>query len=175
MGLERVPCIRLDHLTDEQRRAYTLAHNKTQELAEYDFSTLEAELDALSADFDMESYGFVSIPGGVSEEETEAAAEDDYDIDAPVETIAKPGDIYRLGRHRLMCGDSTDADAVTKLLGGAKAALLLTDPPYGINVVVGGHIGTGNWPRGGGGGPLHFRNNRRSRAAALPAKWEAEA
>ena len=64
MGLERVPCIRLDHLTDEQRRAYTLAHNKTQELAEYDFSTLEAELDALSADFEMESYGFVSIPGG---------------------------------------------------------------------------------------------------------------
>ena len=58
MGLERVPCIRLDHLTDEQRRAYTLAHNKTQELAEYDFSTLEAELDALKAGFDMSDFGF---------------------------------------------------------------------------------------------------------------------
>ncbi|MBR4442471.1 MAG: site-specific DNA-methyltransferase [Clostridia bacterium] len=82
----------------------------------------------------MESYGFVSIPGGVSEEETEAAAEDDYDVDAPVETIAKPGDIYRLGRHRLMCGDSTDPQAMKRLMQGEKADMVFTDPPYGVAI-----------------------------------------
>ena len=128
-GMDKVPCIRLDELTDEQRRAYALAHNKTAEMSGWDFTELEAELAELELDFDMSDFGF-DMPG--ESEEPETAAEDDFDPDAQVEEKAKLGDIYQLGRHRLMCGDSTEIGDVDCLMDGAKADLVFTDPPYNI-------------------------------------------
>lgn len=134
MGLDSVPCIRLDHLTEAQRREYALVHNKSAELSGWDFTQLEAELAELEMEFDMTDFGFDDIQGGVSETETETAAEDDFDPDAPVEAKAKLGDIYQLGRHRLMCGDSTDAGAWFLLMDGDKADMVFTDPPYGVAI-----------------------------------------
>jgi len=132
MGLESVPCIRLDHLTEAQRREYALVHNKSAELSGWDFTELESELAELEMDFDMAEFGFDEIPGGVSD--TTTAAEDDFDMDEPVDPKAKLGDIYQLGRHRLMCGDSTDSQAWTQLMDGEKADMVFTDPPYGVAI-----------------------------------------
>ena len=121
-----------DELTDEEIKALRLADNKTNESA-WNFETLDAELQALDmAGMDMTEFGFDDIPrGGIDSEST---IEDDYDVDAPVEPKAKRGDIYRLGRHRLMCGDSTSAEDVARLMDGEKADMLLTDPPYNVNL-----------------------------------------
>ena len=128
LGMTEVPCIRLDHLTDKQRREYAIAHNATAELSEWDFDILAEEIVDLDlGDFD---FGFVFEP----EEEGEAV-EDDYDGSVPAEAISKPGDIWQLGRHRLMCGDSTDASNIDMLMDGNKADMVMTDPPYGIDVV----------------------------------------
>lgn len=113
LGMKTVPVIRLDHLTDEQRRAYALAHNRTAELSAWDDAVKEMELHAIT-ELDMSLFGFDLSALGDDDGE---ASEDDYDVDAPVEARAKPGDIYSLGRHRLMCGDSTDPRA----WGGAYA------------------------------------------------------
>ena len=126
LGLESVPCIRLDHLTEAQRREYALVHNKSAELSAWDF----AELTELEIDFDMSEFGFDDIQGGVSETETETADEDDFDTDAPVEANAKLGVIYQLGRHRLMCGDSTNVNDIDKLLNGIEPDTYIIDPPY---------------------------------------------
>lgn len=130
MGLSEVPCIRLDHMTDEQRRGYALAHNKTAELSEWDFSKLDEELKALDSEgFEMSDLGFdmEAIGGG-----TPQADEDDFDVEPPEEPKAKPGDIYQLGRHRLMCGDSTSIIDIEKLMDGRKADCVVTDPPYNM-------------------------------------------
>lgn len=129
LGLETVPCVRADDLTEEQIKALRLADNKTNE-SEWDLGPLEAELVELSLDFDMSDFGFDDIPGGVSEQTT--AADDDFDPDAKVEPRAKLGDIYQLGRHRLMCGDSTDQETVRTLIGGTVVDMVFTDPPYGM-------------------------------------------
>ena len=127
LGMTEVPCIRLDHLTDDQRRAYALAHNKTAELSDWDFSTLEAELDDLKGTFNLAAFGFDVD----SEPEVH---EDDYNPVLPETPRAKRGDIWILGRHRLMCGDSTNADEVKKLVDGRPIDMLLTDPPYNVDV-----------------------------------------
>lgn len=133
MGLSEVPCIRLDHLTDEQRRAYALAHNKTAELSEWDFGKLEEELSRLQIeDIDMSAFDF-DIPESIGGGETEPH-DDDFDPDTPVEAKAKLGDIYILGQHRLMCGDSTDSSAWARLMDGEKADMVFTDPPYGVAI-----------------------------------------
>lgn len=126
LGLESVPAIRADDLTPEQVKAFRLADNKTAEIAEWDFTMLQQELDALD-EIDMTRFGFEI-------EETNEVREDDYDPDPPAAPKTKPGDIYQLGRHRLMCGDSTVAADVAKLMNGRKADMLLTDPPYNVNV-----------------------------------------
>ena len=136
MGLDRVPCIRLDHLTDKQRREYAIRHNRTAELSAWDWDALEEELAGLEiegVDLSGLNFDFDSIPGGASDTEP-TAEEDDFDVDAPVEAKAKRGDIYQLGRHRLMCGDSTDADAWARLMNGDKADMVFTDPPYGVAI-----------------------------------------
>ena len=125
LGMASVPCIRLDHLTDEQRRAYALAHNKTAELSGWDFGTLEEELNQLQTQFDMSDFGFDATEPEV--------VEDNYTPDVPADSKTRQGDVYVLGRHRLMCGDSTNADDVLRLMGGRPADMLLTDPPYGID------------------------------------------
>ena len=130
MGLSEVPCIRLDHLTDEQRRAYALAHNKTAELSEWDFGKLEEELAHLQIDgIDMTKFDFDL---GVSDTPTDE--EDNFDEDIPIEPKAKLGDIYQLGQHRLICGDSTDVAVIDRLMDGVKADMVLSDPPYGMSL-----------------------------------------
>lgn len=128
LGLKTVPCIVADDLTPEQIKAYRLADNKTGELAEWDVDLLPIELNGLE-EFDMTLFGF--------EARTEKAEviEDDYDVALPGEPRTKPGEIYRLGRHRLMCGDSTSAQCVQMLAGGVQMDMLLTDPPYNVEYV----------------------------------------
>lgn len=130
LGLERVPVIVLDDLTDEEIKAYRLADNKTGELADWNIELLNDELQDLSlTDIDMSNFGFDL---NLFEDDKEAK-EDGFDEEVPEEPKSKVGQIYRLGRHRLMCGDSTNSQSVKKLLGGVQADLLLTDPPYNVD------------------------------------------
>lgn len=128
LKLKEVPVVVAENLTEEQIKAYRLADNKTGELAEWDTALLGEELAEL-ADFDMSQFGFDTI----LQEEAREAEEDDYEVNPPEEPKAKPGDIYQLGRHRLMCGDSTDADSVYQLCQDGQVDMLLTDPPYGVD------------------------------------------
>lgn len=125
---DTVPVVVADDLTEDQVKAYRLADNKTGELAEWDTALLGEELAEL-ADFDMSQFGFDTI----LQEEAREAEEDDYEVNPPEEPKAKLGDIYQLGRHRLMCGDSTDAESVYQLCQDGQVDMLLTDPPYGVD------------------------------------------
>lgn len=128
LGLKEVPVIIADDLTDEQIKAFRLADNKVGEIAEWDFDLLGEELDnLLHFDIDMEDFGFESKLD--NEEEVE---EDDFDAELPEEPKSKLGDIYQLGNHRLMCGDSTSEEDVVLLMDGVKADMVFTDPPYGM-------------------------------------------
>lgn len=130
LGLDKVPCIIADDLTPEQIKAYRLADNKTGELAEWDFAALEIELAELSEmDFDMSEFGFE-----LSEfEEMPEVTEDEVpEVDEENEPITKLGDVWQLGRHRLICGDSTDKETIEKLMDGERADMLHTDPPYNV-------------------------------------------
>lgn len=127
LGLETVPAIRADDLTDEQVAAFRLADNKTAELAEWDWDKLNAELAQLSG-FDMQQFGFEPI-----EPEPEIFEDDVPEIDDEAEPETKPGDIYELGAHRLICGDSTDQKVLAALTDGAEMDLILTDPPYNVD------------------------------------------
>ena len=113
LGIKTVPVVRLDHLTDEQRREYAIAHNATAELSMWESINLQSELDEL----DLSAFDF-NFPL-IAEEEPEAE-EDDFDVDAatPEEPKTKCGQVYQLGRHRVMCGDSTSVSDVQKLTGG---------------------------------------------------------
>ncbi|MCR5475497.1 MAG: site-specific DNA-methyltransferase [Lachnospiraceae bacterium] len=133
LGLKKVPVIRLDDLTDEQRRAYALAHNKTAEMSEWDSDLLDEELDGI-LDIDMSDFGF-----DLSEDEEEKEVVEVDTPEPPEEPKSHYGQIYQLGRHRLMCGDSTKMADVKKLLDGKKADCVVTDPPYNM-----GYEGAGN-------------------------------
>ena len=113
LGMDTVPVIRLDHLTDEQRKAYALAHNKTAELSGWDFEVLAAELDELT-DIDMSQFGFDMA----AEEEYAEVADDEYEGSLPEAPRVQRGEIWVCGNHRLMCGDSADPDDMHKLFGG---------------------------------------------------------
>lgn len=126
LGLKEVPCIVADDLTDEQIKAFRLADNKVAEKAEWDFDLLAIEMDEL-LDFDMTVFGFEEM----LEDEPEVV-EDDFDGELPGEPNAKLGDIYQLGNHRLMCGDSTNFTDVEKLMGGERMDMVFTDPPYNV-------------------------------------------
>lgn len=125
LGMATVPCIRLDHLTDEQRRAYALAHNRTAELSAWDEAMRDSELREIHA-FDMADFGF--------DAQEPEVAEDNYAPQVPREPRTRRGDVYLLGRHRVMCGDSTCAEDVLRLMDGRRADMLLTDPPYNVDV-----------------------------------------
>ena len=137
LGLDTVPVIVADDLTDEQIKAFRLADNKVSELAEWDFEKLDAEIKSLS--IDMQSFGFDDFK---LDDNTEVI-EDDFTAELPAEPKAKLGDIYQLGRHRLMCGDSTSITDVEKLLDGAHIELFLSDPPYGVDIVKTNKVGGG--------------------------------
>lgn len=121
LGMGSVPCIRLDHLTDEQRRAYTLAHNRTAELSEWDFDVQAAELAEIT-EIDMAEFGF-DLDNIVPE-----VKDDDYEPEPPAEPKAQRGDVYQLGRHRLMCGDSLSLTDVQVLTGGGVGGLIFNRP-----------------------------------------------
>ena len=127
LGINEVPCIIADDLTEEQIKAFRLADNKVAEIATWDFEKLELELSTL--EMDMELFGFETY----EDDEPQEVAEDDYEVEVPEEPKAKYGDIYQLGKHRLMCGDSTSIDDVEKLMNGVEVDLLITDQPYNVN------------------------------------------
>ena len=130
LGYTEVPIIRLDHLTDEERKAYTLAHNKLTMNSDFDLDILNDELDDI-LNIDMSDFGF-DLDLDIDEEQE--IIEDEVP-DIPEEPKAKLGDIYQLGNHRLMCGDSTNIDDINKLLNGNKINMVYTDAPYGISIV----------------------------------------
>ena len=130
LGLKQVPCIVADDLTPEQVKAFRLADNKTSELAEWDMDKLDIELGEIP-DIDMSAFGFDIEIDDI--EEVPEVKEDEAPEVKDEEPKAKLGDIYQLGRHRLMCGDSTSADDVAMLMNGKKAQMCFTDPPYGVS------------------------------------------
>ena len=134
LGYTEVPIIRLDHLTDEERKAYTLAHNKLTMNSDFDIEILNNELDDI-LNIDMSDFGFDI---DLEEEEEKEIIEDEVP-EVPEEPKAKLGDIYQLGSHRLMCGDSTKEEDVAKLMNGELADLVVTDPPYNVAIVGGSH------------------------------------
>lgn len=130
LGMTEVPIIRLDNLTDEQRKAYTLVHNQTTMNTGFDLDILQQELDSLS--LDMSEFGFEDF-----NEDDIDIKEDGFEFDEEKpkpEPKSKRGEIYKLGNNILMCGDSTNPDDVEKLMNGNIADLVVTDPPYNVNI-----------------------------------------
>jgi DNA modification methylase len=141
LGMTEVPVIELSHLSDTQRKALIIADNKLAMNAEWDNDLLTIELnDLLADDFALEILGFDKdeLAALLEPEVVEGLTDEDDVPELPEEPKTKPGDIYKLGNHRLMCGDSTSIDAVDKLMDGQKADMVFTDPPYGVNYD-GGH------------------------------------
>ena len=135
-----LPCVIADDLNEEQIKAFRLADNKVSEVADWDMGLLGLELKDL-VNWDMSDFGFDFTGDDTDDKEAE---EDNYEAKPKKDPVSKVGDIYQLGEHRLMCGDSTKKDDVDKLLEGVKVDLLLTDPPYGIDIVnKDGHVGNG--------------------------------
>ena len=128
LGLEEVPCIVADDLNEEQINAFRLADNKSGEIAEWDIDLLLGEMENI-INLDMTDYGFESL---VEDTDPDEVIEDVVP-DVPEEPKARYGDIYKLGNHRLMCGDSTNPDDVAKLMGGEIVDMVFTDPPYGVS------------------------------------------
>ena len=151
LGYKEVDCIRLDHLTDKERKEYTIVHNKTTMDTGFDIDVLLPELEELDflSDFDFD-FGIED-----EEEDTEIVEDEAPEVDEDAEPIAKLGDIWQLGRHRLVCGDSTDKATVELLMDGKKADLVFNDPPYGVDIVKTDKVG-GDKPFGSQKGKLGF-------------------
>ena len=131
LGMKEIPCVYVEGLSEEQRRAYILADNRLGELGEWDMDLVFEELNSLNdMDFDVSLTGFDF--DGMNSSEPEAK-EDDFEEDIPEEPKSKPGDLYQLGKHRLICGDSSDVTVMQKLLGGGSVSLYITDPPYNVD------------------------------------------
>lgn len=135
IGLTEVPCIIADDLTDEQIKAYRLADNKVGELAEWDFAKLEAELSELTMDMSVFDFDLKSIEKEITKQlDAERKVVEDVvpEVNEESEPTVKFGEVWQLGEHRLMCGDSTDKGCVDTLMNGKKADLIVTDPPYNV-------------------------------------------
>mgnify|MGYP000436775124 FL=1 len=135
LGMKEVPCLFVEDLTDEQKRAYILADNKLALDAGWDDEILREEIKALAdLDFDVSLTGFELEDFDFNQTDIEFE-EDNYDVEEKLPEIpkAKYGDIYQLGNHRIMCGDSTSQEDIDKLLDGAVMDLCVTDPPYNVN------------------------------------------
>jgi len=134
LKLGKVPCIRLAHLTDTQRRAYIIADNKIALNAGWDEELLGLELADLREDgFDLELTGFDGDElANLLAENTEGQTDPDEVPDPPVDPVSVLGDVWVLGKHRLACGDCTDQGTVDKALNGVQPHLMVTDPPYGV-------------------------------------------
>lgn len=135
-GIKEVPCVYVDYLTEAQKKAYILADNRMAMDAGWDEEMLRVELEALQdMAFDLSMTGFDEKELADLFKTEEEVEDDDFDLDAALEKAAfvKKGDIWTVGRHRLMCGDATSTDDVTKLMDGKKANIIVTDPPYGVS------------------------------------------
>ena len=139
LGLPTVPVVVLDHLTPTQRRALVLADNRLAELATWDDALLRIELEALQDNgFDLDLTGFDAdaLAELLADEEPQidGRTEDDAIPEMPEEPVSRPGDVWRLGPHRLVCGDATTAEAYARLFpDGERADMVFTDPPYNVN------------------------------------------
>ena len=133
LGIDKVPCIVADDLTEEQIKAFRIADNSSAQIAEWDIDKLMKELDTI--DYDMEQFGLAEQLAEINKTAQKQTEEDNYDVEAnlPDEPKSKSGDIYKLGEHILMCGDSTKANDVDILMNGELADLVFTDPPYGVS------------------------------------------
>lgn len=132
LKLKTVPVLIADDLTEEQTKAFRLADNKTGELADWDVELLYGELDELTG-FDMTMFGFEDIDFSLDDfEEVEKEEGEEVDINQEEKPKVEYGDIYQLGRHRLMCGDSTSAEDMAQLIDGAVIDLYVTDPLYNV-------------------------------------------
>jgi hypothetical protein len=143
LGLEIVPTIRLEDLTEAEIRAYVIADNRLAENAGWDRELLAIELQGLiELDFDVTLTGFETPEIDILIGELDADEEEDPADEAPEVAdgppVTRPGDIWRIGNHRLICGDATDPKAYARLLNGAKAQMIFADPPY--NVPIEGHV-----------------------------------
>jgi len=136
-GITEVPCVFADHLTEAQKKAYIIADNRMAMDAGWDEELLRVEIEALqAADFDPLLTGFDEKElADLFDEEDEPVKDDDFDLSTALEQAAfvERGDIWTVGRHRLMCGDATSEDDVSTLMAGKKANLIVTDPPYGVS------------------------------------------
>ena len=135
-GIKEIPCVYVDYLTEAQKKAYILADNRMAMDAGWDEEMLRVELEALQdMAFDLSMTGFDDKELADLFKTEEEVEDDDFDLDAALEKAAfvKKGDIWTVGRHRLMCGDATSAEDVTKLMDGKKANIIVTDPPYGVS------------------------------------------
>ncbi|KQR80517.1 hypothetical protein ASG07_15365 [Sphingomonas sp. Leaf343] len=149
LGLRTVPVIRIAHMSDAELRAYAIAANKLPAVANYDINALRIELDEIRAEIPTINLTLTGFTIGEMDRITgnhQAGIYDDLDEDevppAPVEVSARRGDLYALGKHRLICGDSLDPMTLTTLMDGELATCCFTDPPY--NVKINGHVsGTG--------------------------------
>ena len=123
LGIKEVPCIIADDLTEEQIDAFRLADNKTSEVATWDFEKLEIELESISG-IDMSEFGF-----DIDLEEKQPTEIVEDEVPEEVETRCKLGDIWQLGNHKLICGDSTDVAVIDRLMDGVKADMVFTIAP----------------------------------------------
>jgi len=130
LGMKTVPCVVADDLTPEQIKAFRVADNSTAQIAEWDLELLKDEL--MDLDFDMALFGLEKEIKDIERIFAPEIIEDDVPEVDEKNIITKLGDIWQLGRHRLMCGDSTDKATVEKLMNGVKADMVFTDPPYNI-------------------------------------------
>ncbi len=147
LGQKEVPVIELAHMTESQKRAYVIADNQIAMNAGWDTTLLSLELaDLKEQGFEMDVLGFdpKELDNLLEPEQVDGLTDEDAVPETPVEPKTKLGDIYQLGNHRLMCGDSTSIDAVEKLMDGQKADMVFTDPPYGVD-----YKGINNDDRGG--------------------------
>ena len=137
-GITEVPCVYADHLTEAQKKAYILADNRMALDAGWDEELLSVEMQELQElGFDLSMTGFdeKELTDLLGVDADGEAKEDDFDLSAALEKAAfvQRGDIWTVGRHKLMCGDATSAEDVSALMGDTKANLILTDPPYGVS------------------------------------------
>ncbi len=147
LGLDQVPTITLEGLTEAQRKAYVIADNKLALNAGWDDQALQTELERLQElDFDLALTGFDpdELAKLLEPEQIEGLTDEDEVPEVPDDPVSKEGDIWVCGNHRVMCGDSTSIDAVEKLMDGKKADMVFTDPPYGVD-----YEGINNDDRGG--------------------------
>ena len=136
-GFTEVPCVYVDHLTEAQKKAYILADNRMAMDAGWDEELLKVELESLQEmAYDLSFTGFdekeLAAMMGSDEKETH---DDDFDLTAALEkaSFVEPGDLWTVGKHRLLCGDATKPEDVQRLMGGKRANLIVTDPPYGVS------------------------------------------